>query len=122
MTVVPDGVRSPLATEGRILQVLWKCTDRQLCSYVAVVDGLKYHAQRTFLDTVEVWHGGVKIGTAPNPSVWQDDAARLVHAHVANATAPDQASTPAATTLAEQTQGAQAPTSHPTQPNEGERA
>lgn len=63
----------------------WDCTDNQLCSYEASIDGRKYHAQRTHANTVDIWHGDENIGTAPSPSTWEQDAAKIAVAHALKA-------------------------------------
>jgi hypothetical protein len=66
----------------------WITTDRVLCSYAATIGGRSYTAQRTHLDTVSVWHGAEKIGVAPNPATWREDAWRIASEHAAKTSGP----------------------------------
>lgn len=52
----------------------WTCTDNVLCSYRTIINGLEYRAQRTYSDSVSVWYEAEKIGTAPSPRTWREDA------------------------------------------------
>ena len=47
----------------------WVCMDKQLGSYEAEIAGVKYFAQRTWLNTVAVWRGSERIAYAPSLDV-----------------------------------------------------
>lgn len=59
----------------------WVCTDKLLCSYATVIRGTTYRAQRTYLNSVEVWCGERRIGVAPSPATWREDSWRIASEH-----------------------------------------